>query len=160
GPGVIVNPVTGTETPNNAFRSLVGGYFNSWNVGLTLQMPLGYRFEHAAVRVAKLQLAQAQLALKAEEEKAIRFLVKSYRDVDANPHRAEPRRSQRQAFAIEVEADFRLVREGKKTVEFLLEAQRDFANALSSEYQAIVAYNNSLATFQFAKGTIMQHDNV
>ena len=39
-------------------------------------------------------------------------------------------------------------------------AQRDWSNSLSSLYTAIVQYNNALATFEFAKGTIMQHDGV
>src|SRR5207249_4669785 len=34
------------------------------------------------------------------------------------------------------------------------------ASALAQEYQAIAAYNNSLAAFEFAKGTIMKHDSV
>ena len=42
----------------------------------------------------------------------------------------------------------------------LLEAQRNWADALASEYTAIVNYNNALAGFQFAKGTILSYDNV
>src|SRR5207248_1562793 len=32
--------------------------------------------------------------------------------------------------------------------------------ALRGEYDAIVQYNNALAGFEFAKGTLLQHDNI
>ena len=41
-------------------------------------------------------------------------------------------------------------------LEFLLDAQKQWAFALNQEYQAIIDYNIALATFEFAKGTIMQ----
>ena len=34
------------------------------------------------------------------------------------------------------------------------------ATAIATEYQAIANYNNALATFEFAKGTIQQYNNV
>jgi outer membrane protein TolC len=150
----------GMPVTSNALRSLTGGHFADWNLGFTLNMPLGYRFEHAAVRQAKLALAQGHLALQREETKARDFLTKAYRDVLANYSVIEARRAQRLAYAKQVEAEYQLVRLGKVTVRFLLQAEQAFAAALASEAQAIVAYNNSLAEFEFAKGTIMRHDNV
>jgi outer membrane protein TolC len=153
-------PGSSPPVTSNALKSLTGGHFADWNLGLTLNMPLGWRFEHAAVRQQKLQLAQAHLALQREERKAQEWLAKAWRDVLANYKTIEARRSQRIAFAKQVEAEYQLVRLGKVTVRFLLDAERQFATALAQEAQSIVAYNNSLAMFEFAKGTIMQHDNV
>jgi hypothetical protein len=45
-------------------------------------------------------------------------------------------------------------------LEQLLTAQRTVAEARAAEFRAIADYNNTLAGFQFAKGTIMQYDNV
>ncbi|HYT91059.1 MAG TPA: hypothetical protein VEL76_20270, partial [Gemmataceae bacterium] len=93
-------------------------------------------------------------------QKAAFFLEKAYRDVFESYRLIGARRAQRQAYAEQVEARTKEFIIGEKTIDFLLEAQRQWANALSTEYQAIVAYNNALATFQFAKGTIMQYDTV
>ncbi len=41
-----------------------------------------------------------------------------------------------------------------------MEAQRFWADALATEYQAIVTYNNAIAGWEYGKGTILQHDNV
>src|SRR5262249_13061749 len=69
-------------------------------------------------------------------------------------------RATREAFAVEVNARRAEFLAGRKTIEVALEAQRFWADALANEYQAVVAYNNALAGFEFAKGTILQHDNV
>ncbi len=49
---------------------------------------------------------------------------------------------------------------GKTVLDQLLEAQRFWANALSQEYLSIRDYNNALATFEFAKGTILARNNI
>src|SRR5262249_50048530 len=43
--------IDGTNTPrtSNAFRSLASDHFNDWTLGLALNVPLGFRVEHAAV---------------------------------------------------------------------------------------------------------------
>jgi hypothetical protein len=47
-----------------------------------------------------------------------------------------------------------------QTLEAWLNSQQTRASALTSYYQAIANYNNTLAGWQFAKGTILQYDNV
>jgi hypothetical protein len=45
-------------------------------------------------------------------------------------------------------------------VDFLLEAQRQWATAFAQESQAIANYNLSLVLFQFAKGTLLPHNGI
>lgn len=161
GNGTIFDQSSGIPRTNNAFRSLLLGDFTNWNVGLTLNVPLGFRAEHASVRAARLALAAAHLALKNEEDKALSYLAKTYRDVISNYELIKIRRAQRLSFAEQLKKEQALQLTEKKVFsETTLQAQRDFVNALTQEFQAIVAYNNALAAFQFAKGTIMRHNNV
>ena len=77
-------------------------------------------------------------------------------------------RAQREAFATQLQIRYELYRAGSNepgtnapvTLNLLLESQRFWAEALATEYQAIVTYNNAIAGWEYAKGTIMQHDNV
>src|SRR5262249_44182633 len=69
-------------------------------------------------------------------------------------------RAQREAAAQQLEARFKEFLAGRGTLDILLEAQRFWADALRDEYTAISQYNNALAGFEFAKGTILQHDSV
>jgi outer membrane protein TolC len=152
---------TGTFRNLNAFRSMGHGHYSSWGLGLNLNVPLGYRLENAAVRAAQLSLAQYYLGLRREEEKALRFLVRAYRDVIENYKAIELRREERKAYGEELRYRLILIEGGKEAAgEFLLDAVRTWTNALNAETQAIVNYNNALVTFEFAKGTIMQHDNI
>jgi outer membrane protein TolC len=152
---------TGTQRSTNALRSLVSDHFNDWSVGLTLNVPLGYRAEAAFVRQARLQLAQSFYVLKEQELKAQNFLAKQYRVLQEQYKTIMARRQSRIAYAEELEGRFRKIAVGKATVDrFLLTAEQEWTTALTQEYQAIVAYNTALAAFEFAKGTIQKYDGV
>lgn len=161
GDGSVFDPSTGQFRSNNAFRNLASTNFNDWDLGFTLNIPLGYRFEHASVRRARLALAQTWMAVKNEEDKSIRYLTKAYRDLFESYELIKARRSQREGFTGKLKEYQAKIKEGKIAAdESLLQAQRDWVNALTQEYQAIAAYNNALAAFQFAKGTLQQHNSV
>ena len=159
----------------NSLSTLATGNFVDWNVGLTMNVPLGFRYEMAQVRQARLALAQSYEVLKDQEKKAHNVLAKYYRQVIESYKIIEARRIRRKSLAEEVVFMQTLVdggnlvptqrvkTSGPTTVDYgesLLDAQRSFAAALSDEFQSIVDYNNALAAFEFAKGTIQKHDQV
>src|SRR5262249_7565817 len=141
-------------------RSLSSGKFDNWTLGLRMEMALGYRDAHAALRASHLNLARSYLALQDNEQKVQRFLAQQWRHLFEFNERIKASRAQRQAAAQQLEARFREFLAGRGTLDILLEAQRFWADALRDEYGFIVQYNNALAGFEFAKGTMLQHDNV
>jgi outer membrane protein TolC len=149
-----------THTSTNAFRSLASDRFTDWSVGLRLSVALGYRDAHAQARVARLNLARSYLVLQDQEAKAQRFLDQQYRHLLEFHLQIEIQRAQREAAAVQLESRFREFQAGRGTLDILLEAQRVWADALRAEFDAVVSYNNALAGFEFAKGTILQRDNV
>jgi outer membrane protein TolC len=152
----------------NAFRNLASNTFNDWTVGLRLGMPIGFRFAHAQLRQSQLQLARAYLVLQDQELKAERYLGLWYRRMSSAYFQIKAARAQREAFATQLQIRYELYRAGANepgtgnpvTLNLLLEAQRFWAEALATEYQAIVTYNNAIVGWEFAKGTVMRHDNV
>ena len=156
-----LNDGAGIPRTDNALRSLAGGDYNDWNLGLTLSMPLGFRMEHAAVRVTRLQLAQSYYLLQDSEQRVVRALSGDYQKMAEWYNLIEARRAERKAYADSVEARFREFAVGKTTVaDFLLEAQRRLATAQVKEYEAIAEYNIALASFEYRKGNILKHNNV
>jgi hypothetical protein len=153
---------------NNAFRNLASNTYNDWTIGLRLGMPLGFRFAHAQLRQSQLQLARAYLVLQDQELKAERFLGLYYRRMSSAYFQIKAARAQREAFATQLRIRYELYKAGSNepgtgspvTLNLLLESQRFWAEALATEYQAIVTYNNSICGWEFAKATIIQHDNV
>jgi outer membrane protein TolC len=156
------SPTTSVTDSGNAFRSLASFDFPNWTLGLQTTIPLGFRDANAAVRAARLNLAQSHQVLVDQERKAVQYLTFQYRQLFQAYEQIRIQRAQREAAAVQLEARFKLYIAGSKdsTLDILLEAQRVWSTALQAEYANIVTYNNALASFEFAKGTIMQHNNV
>ena len=152
----------GKGADENALANMMSGQFHSWSLGLSLDVPLGTRDAHAAVRVAKLNLARQYAILRDQELKAERYLARQYRQLFEFHEQTKALRAQREANASYLELQVRRVDIGQESIidANLLFAERDFVDALAQEYQAIVNYNIALAAFQFGKGTIMAYNNV
>lgn len=148
------------DRPTNALQNLATNNFNNWGLGLRLDVPIGFREAHAGVRLARLNLARSYGVLKDVEYRTTRDLTQWYRALFEQHELIRTRRAQREAFADQLRARFQEYLAGRSTLDILLEAQRFWANALSTEYAAVVNYNNALANFEYAKGTILQHDNI
>jgi outer membrane protein TolC len=146
--------------PDNALKNLASNTFNDWQIGLRMVVPIGYRQAHGQLRQAQLQLARSYLVLQDQELKAERFLGLQYRRMSSAYEQIKANRAQREAFATQLRTRYEQYLAGRGTLDILLEAQRFWADALSQEYQAIVTYNNALCGFEFAKGTILQFNNV
>jgi outer membrane protein TolC len=151
---------TGITHTNNAIRGLFENRNQDWTLGLRASVPLGYRAEFAAIRQAKLELAQSTYLLQEQETKARSFLAKQYSRLFELTDVIEARRQERLALADQVEVRFRKFAAGKTPVDFLQDSVRQWASALSAEYRAVADYNTAIATFHFAKGTLMEYDNV
>jgi hypothetical protein len=100
------------------------------------------------------------MALRTQELKAESFLSREYRLLDENHKQIEINRAQRQAASEQLEGRFKEYLSGRGTLDILLESQRVWADALRAEFDAIVQYNNAIIGFEFAKGTILQRDNI
>jgi outer membrane protein TolC len=145
---------------NNALRNLASNTFNDWSIGLRIAVPVGYRQAYANLRQMQLGLARSYLVLQDQELKVERFLGLEYRTLGLQYETIKANRAQREQFAIQLRTRYQQYLAGRGTLDILLEAQRFWADALAQEYAAIVAYNNALVAFEFAKGTILQHDNI
>ncbi|MFL5241856.1 MAG: TolC family protein [Gemmataceae bacterium] len=152
--------------PNNAFRNLASDRFNNWSVGLQLNVPLGFRDANSAVRVARLNLMRSYNTLRDQELKTIQILELQRRNIADFYAQIGIQRANREANALQLETRYLQVRVGSAVpgnvspIEFLLQAQSAFADALANEYNFIAQYQNALVAWEFAKGTLMQYDNV
>jgi len=154
--------IDGGESPNNALHNLVSNPFNNWSLGLQLNVPIGYRAAHAAVRDAQLSVRRSFVNLRTEEDKAERFLALAYRQTLEFEHQIRVNQAALRAATGQLEAYFDLFRQGRAAASDanLILALQNFSNSVGNYYAAVVQYNNALATFEFAKGAIMERDNV
>ncbi|HEX4614256.1 MAG TPA: TolC family protein, partial [Urbifossiella sp.] len=154
--------VTGT-TPGNALSSMGNNQFNSWTVGLRLDMPLGFRDANAQVRQAQLSLTRTYLQLRDAELKAVEYLVSRYRRVIETHATIGPARARRESLQQYVaRARIRIEIGQFQSADYFnfLQVQRDLADSIAAEFQAIAQYNSALAEFEFGKGTIQRYNSV
>jgi len=148
--------------PENALRNLADNRFNNWQLGLRWTMPIGMRSAHADVRRGEILLARAYETLRDSELKIERNLGELYQRVISNYELIRTTRTARLAFAEQVRVRQKLFDAGRQeaTIEFVLDAQRQWADALAREYRQIADYNQALVAWEYAKGTILVRNNV
>jgi hypothetical protein len=120
------------------------------------------------VRQAVLKLSRARLVLQDQELKTERFLGLYYRRMSSAYSQIEAARAQREAFATQLQIRYEQYRAGANepgtdkpaSLNLLLEAQRFWSEALATECQAVVTYNNALAGWEYAKGDIRKYAHV
>jgi outer membrane protein TolC len=160
-----VNSTTGQPifSPQNALSSLASNQFNSWQVGLRADIPLGFRDANAATRQAQLNVLRSYYQLQDAERKTLEQITQLYRDVNQLNKLIDYRRQRRLALTETLRLNKELIEAGNWRVETLfnlLQVQRDAAGAVALEFQAIGQYNAALSQLEFAKGTIQRYNNV
>ncbi len=157
-----VNGVTNT-TPNNALASLGSNQFNSWQMGLRFDMPLGFRDANALVRQSRLNIMRSYYQLQDAERKVLEVLTNQYREVFFQQQNMQELRERRRSLQETLDLQRKFIEAGSWDVNSLfniLQTQRDTAGAVAQEFQSIAQYNQALAGLEFAKGTIQHYNNV
>jgi outer membrane protein TolC len=156
-----------TNPNRNALASLASNQFNSWTLGIRLDMPLGFRDANALVRQAELQLQQEVIRLYNAEVKAEETITRQIRQVIETHQRAELFRMQRktQERFVKLDQDIRNVgaigkEEAASFVINLIQSQQQLANSTAQEYALLAEYNIALAGLEWAKGTIQQYNRI
>ena len=134
--------------------------YNDWYLGIRYRRPIGERAANAAVRRAQLQLDQARAEFKNAQHTAMHELAEAYREIVFAYRLIQTQKDRAEAAARNLEAQQEFYKAGRTSLDILLEAQTIFADALRDEGQAITQYNQALIRWEFAKGTILQNDNV
>jgi outer membrane protein TolC len=158
----IGSQIDGGPVPANALHNLFGDPFNNFSIGLQMNVPIGFRAANVNVRNARLNLERSYLNLLTEEQKAQRFLGLAYRQVFEFQQQIEINRVAVEAATLQLQRYFDLIREGKLAAygADLILAEQSWSTTTAAFYTAVVQYNTALATLDFARGAIMNRDNV
>jgi outer membrane protein TolC len=150
----------------DSLRSLAGGHLVDYQFGVYMNVPLGFRLEYAALRSARLQLAQAYYFLRDAEDRKINYLAGQYQEVIHWYKRIEDHRDERTSYLnslksldAQVKAGKILFSDAQNGLQYLV-IQRGYAAALVKEFQAIAEYNNAVSRLEWAKGTGLKWNNV
>jgi outer membrane protein len=149
--------LTGLEgTFNNSFNEAFGGQGPAFAFGVLFSVPLGNDKELASLQSAKIKQEQAVLALD-------RATIDLTLDVDTAMGLVETTRKQVEVAALTtrsakltVEAQEKLLEEGKATTFDVVRLQNDFADASTRELAALANYRKAVLRLSVSRGTLLE----
>jgi len=156
--GVIIGTIPGGSS--KALSDALGLKYSNWAVGLTLDIPLSNLLSKAAYQQAKLNVDQAMLQLKNQEQTVYLEIRNGVRNVQANYQRVQAYRVARELADKKLQAEQEKLKVGLSTNFVVLSYQRDLSNARISELKAIVDYTISLANLDKVMGVTLKTMNI
>ncbi len=144
----------------DAFKDVFGFKYKNWSFGITLDVPLNTIVSRAAYAQARVDLEQAKLQLKEQQQQIYTDLKIAVRTVETNFKRIEALKIARELAQRQLEAEEEKLKVGLTTNYFVLQYQRDLATARSQEIQAIIDYILSVAALNRDMGISLDENNI
>jgi outer membrane protein TolC len=136
--------------------------FNQWQIGLQFVAPIGFRSALANSRVAQYNLLRQRAFLQQIVHQTTHSMARFFLEVDANYKQFKTAERLRQAAQVRLQSAQAYYDEGKTgfTIDRLLDAVSQYADAIANEAQFKTSYNTSIAALEEAKGTLLAYDNI
>ncbi len=148
--GIIIGKIPGKKS--DALRDALNFKYQNWAVGLTLSLPVSTLLSRSYFAQASLDLKQARLRIKNQEQQIDLEISTAVRAVETNYQRALAYRAARELAQKKLEAEQEKFKVGLSTNYMVLQYQRDLANALTMELKSLIDYNISLANLDRVMG--------
>lgn len=153
------------ERFDNAFQDLTTGDFQEWQMGMEMQMPVGYRRGHAAVQYARLNLQRERTILDEQEREVAHDLSNALADLERSYAVSQTNFNRRQAAQDQLaalESVYQDADEGEKTrlLDLLLDSQRRLADAETNFYRTLCEYTLAVKQVHYQKGTLLDYNAV
>jgi outer membrane protein TolC len=132
----------------SVMRSVLARDLPTWSFAVQVNYPIGNSSAEANLARARLQYGQAQTQLRSAELSVVTEVRNAARNVTTNQKRVESTRASRELQEKKLEAEQKKFAAGMSTTFFVLQAQRDLAQARNAELQAILDYTRSVVDFE------------
>lgn len=149
--GIGLNGLNSSYSSN--LERLKSGDFYSWQVGLSLEIPIGNRSARSDYIKARLEEEKARLAIKNMEDAITAEIREALREIDTTIKRIDATRSARVLAEKKLEAEEKRFNVGMSTSHDILIYQEELANALRNEKKAMIDHNIALINMEKVMGT-------
>jgi outer membrane protein TolC len=153
GGGLIDRSIISERGFGSVLGDVVTNAFPAWSYGLSVTYPLGTTPAQANLARAKLQFSQANTEMRNLELQVATEVRDAARQVVTNGKRVDSARAARELAARRLEAEEKKFAAGIQISFFVFQAQRDLAQARTSEIRATADYNKSLVDFEAVQET-------
>ncbi|MEO0528940.1 MAG: TolC family protein [Planctomycetota bacterium] len=145
---------------SSAYGDLTGGNYQEWQVGVELEVPLGFRQAHSAVRNSEHSLARARAILKEQKRDVVFGLSNAVADVQRAFAVVQAQYNRYNAAEQQIEALAQAEAAGRVSIDLKLEAQRRLLDTEILYHQATVDYVLALRNVYLEKGELLEFSSV
>ncbi|MGL4513075.1 MAG: TolC family protein [Lacipirellulaceae bacterium] len=145
---------------DDAYGDLTSGDFQEWQLGFELDVPIGYRRAHSAVRNSELLLSRERALLADQQAGVVHQVAEAVAELDRAYEVSQTAYNRLVATKEQLEATRAAFEADKAPLDLFLEAQRMLAEAESRYYRALVEHAVALKNVHFTKGTLLDFDGV
>ena len=144
----------------DALSTLFGHNFPRWTVQLNLSYPLGVSSQEASVARARVQLNQVQAQTKQIELQVATDITNAALTSQSAAESVQAAQAARELSLKKLEAEQSKFEVGMSTNYFVVQAQRDLADAQNTELRQILNYRKSLVELERLQSTTLQNLNI
>ncbi len=148
------------DVTGGAFDNLASGQFQNWHLGVSAQVPIGFRKQKDGVTNAELAVARDRAKLRETELEVSHQVAYAIRDMEANLVLTATNFNRRLAAQRNVEAVQAAYQNGQILIDVLLNAQRVLAQAESDYFRSVTNYAKSISQVHFRKGSLLEYNGV
>ena len=141
---------------SDAFRSLFQNQFPRWTVAVNISYPLGVSSQEASVARARVQLNQVQAQMKQIELQVATDVTNAAIQAQNTAEAVQASQAARELSQKKLEAEQSKFEVGMSTNYFVVQAQRDLADAQNSELRAVLNYRKALVELERLQQTTLQ----
>lgn len=144
----------------SAYGELALGNYQEWQVGVELEVPIGFRHAHTAVRNSEHALARARAILKENKRDVVFGLSNAVSDVRRAFAVVQAQYNRYLAAEKQIEALAKAEEAGRTSIDLKLEAQRRLLDTEILYHQATIDYTLALRNVYYEMGTLLDYNNV
>lgn len=156
--GQAVETIPGGYT--DALAQLSGLDYRDWQVGLQFSYPIGPNAAHAQHAQAQVDVDRQRQTIRQQEVQIAQEVRNAVRQVQTNRRRIDASRVARELEEERLDAEQKKFEVGMTTSYFIVQAQRDLAQARANELQAIIDYAKAIVAAERAQGTLAERSRV
>jgi outer membrane protein TolC len=145
---------------SNTYRELAHWDYPTWEIGLSLEIPLGNRVARSRHRRAVLERSRSVAGFESLKNRVIVDVRIAIRQVDAARKEIVATKKSTAAAEAQFEAEKDRVLADKATNYDLLEKEQDLSRARSDEILALTAYRAALVNLEAASGTYLRSKGI
>ncbi len=144
----------------DALATLFGHNFPRWTVQLNLSYPLGVSSQEASVARARVQLNQVQAQTRQIELQVATDITNAALTSQSAAESVQAAQAAHELSQKKLEAEQSKFEVGMSTNYFVVQAQRDLADAQNTELRQILNYRKSLVELERLQQTTLQNLNI